>query len=138
MTIALYDNTTGRLLARLASSADLEAPLPAYLGAKDVGLVPTEYVWDATVTAFVPPKNPTIISIEDFIKRFTSEEIERLLTYQANETLTAGQKDLVGAFIQYLQFRTTVGLGEAYVRKYVRYLEACSILASGRAATILA
>jgi hypothetical protein len=137
MTIAVYELTTGNLIATPASSADVVNPLPANIGAKDVGIIPGGYVWNSVACEFQAPMNPRNITKDDLIRRFSEVELNKFLLAAKNTDLVEGQKDLLYAFQKHLSMRATVNLDEPAIKNGIKYLEFCGLLEEGRAAQLL-
>ena len=134
--IAIYKVSTGQLICSVATMIDVAKVLPVDTAVKDVGVILDGHVWDASTLAFVAPKNPSVISKDDLLRRFTETELKAFFLAEKSD-LGEGQKDLILAFRRHMEQRTMIDLQEPAVRSGIRYLEHCKILGVGRSEQIL-
>lgn len=95
-------------------------------------------VWNTTTLDFDARPAPRIISKTDFIDRFITSEIKEMFGFNIGSTYTEAQQKNIRVLMRYLDFLDKIDLDNTRINTGVTYLESVGILASGRAAEILA
>src|SRR5512135_2755336 len=130
---AVWDTATGALISVGTVVAN---PLPAGMSTTALGSSPPVGNWSATTHTFdgVAPKS--VLSLHDFVNRFTQSEREAIWTMEHSGTAT--QQTKLGAFRDYLVQCGYADLADAYIQSSVQLMETVGLIAAGRAAQILA
>lgn len=94
--------------------------------------------WNAITRLFddIPPLKPALVP-KDFFDRFTAQERSDLFEAAKSDSRATVRKQLQ-AFVQYVQLAGVVDLNDSYVQGVVNGMETATLIASGRAAVILA
>ena len=91
------------------------------------------YLWNGAAFA-VPPSGTSLVQ-RAFWRRFTSAEREAM--QGLIDTGTQNQKNKLKSFRDYVQTGGTVDLADDYIISSVTLLETATVIAAGRATTIL-
>ena len=83
---------------------------------------------------------PTIVVLTryEYRRLFTMAERIAVDNYQTNASLTQQQKDEIAAFLNDFQIAERIPLADPPVVQGTQFLESCGLIATGRAAQILA
>ena len=124
----LYQTTGGALVSETDTQP---VSLPATLSYVSFSTRQNGMVWNPATLTFSAPPNPSVISTEDFVNRFTPAEMQAIVAAEATDTN-------VLTHMRVLNFVQTVNLLDTVkVQPWVNYLATKGYITSARATAIL-
>ena len=124
----LYETAGGALVSETDTQP---ATLPSGLSYVSFSTRQSGMVWNPATLTFSTPPNPSVISTEAFVNRFTPAEIQTIVAAEATDAN-------VLTYMRVLAFVSTVDLSDTVrVQPWVNYLATKGYIATTRAAQVL-